>query len=129
MSAEAKNKYTHSEEFRRAFGNRLRETRKKAGLTIDQARTALKVPRSTYSGWELGTRIPLNKSLDNVADLLGTTVDFLMLKTDDPRTEASKELEVILSDVTGVTYKGKLITDEQRNTISALIEAYLNDKK
>lgn len=127
MSNESKNTYTHSEEFRRNFGHRLRETRKKRGYNIDQTHKALGIPRSTYSGWELGKRMPLNKSLDSLATFLGTSVSFLMLKTEDPSPEKKSDLNEVL-EIKQVEWKGKPLSDHQAATIAALIEAYLENE-
>jgi transcriptional regulator with XRE-family HTH domain len=128
MSRESKNTYTHSEEFRRNFGNRLRETRKKRGYNIEQTHKALGIPRSTYSGWELGKRVPLNKSFDNLATFLETSVSYLMLKTDDPSPEKKSDLNEVL-EIKSVEWKGKPLSEHQATTIAALIEAYLENEQ
>lgn len=122
-------KYKHSDEFRKQFGDRLRNTRKEKGLSIEQARIALEIPRTTYASWELGSRIPLSKSLSELATLYNTNVDYLMLKTDDPNPQIYNDLETILDSVEEVTWKGKTLTPDQTSMISALIDTYLNTNK
>lgn len=126
-----KKEYTHSEEFRTSFGNRLRELRKTRGFNIQEAHEALGVPRSTYSGWELGKRIPLTKSLENLADLLETNIDYLMLKTDDSSSEinkSTKDLNEFLN-IDEVKWQGKLLTPEQASAIRTVVETMLSTSK
>lgn len=126
MINEKETNYKHTEEFRKRFGERLRDLRTKRGHTIEQAHKALNKPRSTYAGWELGKRVPLSKSLNDLAEFLETNVDYLMLNTDNPNKDSKNDLKNILQkEVQGVVWDGKPLTDDQANTIAAIIEAYL----
>lgn len=126
MNSETVNNYSHSEDFRKKFGERLRELRTKRGLSIEQAHKALNKPRSTYAGWELGKRIPLSKSLNDLAEFLETNVDYLMLNTDNPNQYSKKDLKDLLqTDVNEIVYDGKHLSNDQATTIVAIIEAYL----
>lgn len=120
-----KNNYNHSEEFRAAFGHRLRELRKNKGYSIEYTVSSMNLPRSTYSGWELGKRVPLSKSLDALAEFFNTTVDYLMLKTDDPGPDTNELDKILIKDI---TWKGKSITPQQANKLAAIIEAYLDNE-
>lgn len=124
---EEKHSYQHTEEFKIKFGKRLRDLRESKKITIEEAKDGLKVPRSTYSGWELGKRIPLSKSLSNLAEFYNTNVAYLMLQTDDPQPDKSvtNDLNEFL-DIKEVVWKGKPISEEQAAKIAALIEAYLD---
>jgi len=117
----------HSKEFMQKFGARLRELRKKRNFTIDEARKALNVPRSTYASWELGNRIPLNKPLQDIAELFETHESYLMLTSDSIEPpNPSPDLNNVLSSVKSITYKDKELTKEQIETITILLENWIN---
>ncbi|MBT2718302.1 helix-turn-helix domain-containing protein [Bacillus sp. ISL-57] len=128
MINEKETNYRHTEEFRKRFGERLRDLRTKRGHSIEQAHKALNKPRSTYAGWELGKRVPLSKSLNDLAEFLETNVDYLMLNTDNPNQDSKKDLkDVLVDEVDEIVFEGKSLTHDQRSTIAALIEAYLKN--
>lgn len=129
MENEKDYKYGHTEEFRKKFGERLREIRKERGYTMEKVYKGLNLPRSTYSGWELGRRIPLSKSLSQLASFLETNVDYLMLKSDDSNKVSSNDIKGrLLNESYSVTWDGKEIPSEKAAEIAALIEEYLNKK-
>lgn len=118
-----KESYAYSEDFRKRFGERLRGLRKDNGYTIENVTSQLGLPRSTYNGWELGKRIPLTKSLDSLAKFYNTSVDYLLLKTDN---KSSESLEDIL--INKLTWEGKELTQEQIKDIQSLIQIYLKNQ-
>lgn len=129
MNKEKEYTYGHTDEFVKKFGARLRELRKACGYSIDEACAALGAPRSTYAGWELGRRVPLTKSLSELAKLFDTTVDYLMLETDNPKPESNDIKERLLNDPTPIQWDGKNLSEDQATTIAAIIEAYLKGQK
>lgn len=120
---------THTDEFKKEFGQRLRSLRKKRGYSTEQVLIALNLPRSTYAAWELGKRVPLTKSLSKLASFLDTNVDYLMLKTDNPIREHQNDLKIALLKASTLTWDGKPINEKQAETISALIEAYVKNSQ
>lgn len=64
-----------------SFTNRLVQLRKKRGLTQQQIADEIGVNRGSYSNWEKGKREPSFENLIKLADLLDTTTDFLLGKT------------------------------------------------
>ena len=61
-----------------AFGNRLREIRKRGGHTTVSAAKALCVSQPTYNTWELGTREPNIEKLLAICQLLNTSPNELL---------------------------------------------------
>lgn len=121
---EKESHYSHSEDFIKNFGKRLRQLRKDRGHTIAEAVELLGISRSTYTAWELGTRFPMSKSVSDLAELYKTTVDYLMLKTDDPNSEhKNKDLKFILDNAVDYTWKGKSISKSKLEAIAALMDA------
>lgn len=60
------------------LAERLKYFRKKSNLTQQQIADALKMERSTYSYYEIGTTKPKLDTLQMLARLYNTTVDFLL---------------------------------------------------
>lgn len=68
------------------FKNKLREARKAAGLTQKEVANAIGVTESAYCGYETGKRQPDVAKIKQIADVLGTTGNFLLdtvTETDD----------------------------------------------
>lgn len=61
-----------------AFGNRLREIRKRGGHTTVSAAKALCDSQPTYNTWELGTREPNIEKLLALCQLLNTSPNELL---------------------------------------------------
>jgi transcriptional regulator with XRE-family HTH domain len=80
-----------------AFGERIRELREEKGLSQEELGKILKVAKSTISQYELGKRNPDPETLDNLANILDCSVDYLLGRTDD-RRPAEKIIEEAISD-------------------------------
>lgn len=70
------------------FSDRLRELRKKRGLTQLQLAEALKINRSTLAKYETGENEPDHQTMQQIADFFGVTVDFIIGNSDDPASSA-----------------------------------------
>lgn len=64
--------------------NRIRELRKKRGITMKELGKVLGVAESTISQYELDKRQPDNKTLLSLADFFGVSVDYLLGKPVTP---------------------------------------------
>lgn len=65
-------------------GQRIRYIRKARKLALRQVAGICKVNESTLYRWEKDELVPNEMHLDKLADVLFTTKEFLMLKTDYP---------------------------------------------
>ncbi|WP_438448183.1 helix-turn-helix domain-containing protein [Gorillibacterium sp. sgz5001074] len=63
---------------------RIEQLRLKRGLTHEEVATRIGVARPTYSNYESGKREPDLKTVDKLANLFETNVDYLLGRTDDP---------------------------------------------
>ena len=61
-----------------AFGERLQEVRRRAGLTQEQFAAELNVSRQAVSKWERGICCPDIALLDEIADLFGMSIDMFL---------------------------------------------------
>jgi transcriptional regulator with XRE-family HTH domain len=85
---------------------RLKELRKKRGLTQVQLARYMNVADSTLSYWERGEFDPDRESLIKLADYFGVSVDFLLGRTDRPQGGSPPELTE--DDILFALYDGKV---------------------
>ena len=115
------------------FKDRLKEKRTEAGLT--QAELAMKagVTARTIQNYELGTRKPGNMVIvQRIADALGTTTEQLLSSGETlvvaaherSGARAAKDINELVSEVTGMFAGGKLSDDALDGAMRALNEAY-----
>ena len=63
------------------FSERLKELRKKRGYTQSELAKYMNMRQGSYTKWETGMTEPRIESLIKLADILDTTTDFLLGKT------------------------------------------------
>lgn len=61
---------------------RIRELRKKRGMTQQRVAEEIKVSRSVVAGWELGTREPNALEMRNLCELFAVSSDYMCGRTD-----------------------------------------------
>ena len=116
-----------------ALKKNLKEKRAQSGLT--QAELAMKagVTARTIQNYELGTRKPGNMVIvQRIADALGTTTEHLLSSGETLVVEAherggaraAKDINELVSEVTGMFAGGKLSDDALDGAMRALNEAY-----
>ena len=116
-----------------AFAENLKEKRAQSGLT--QAELAMKagVTARTIQNYELGTRKPGNMVIvQRIADALGTTTEQLLSSGETlvvaaherGGARAAKDINELVSEVTGMFAGGKLSDDSLDGAMRALNEAY-----
>lgn len=116
-----------------AFAENLKEKRAQSGLT--QAELAMKagVTARTIQNYELGTRKPGNMVIvQRIADTLGTTTEQLLSSGETlvvaaherGGARAAKDINELVSEVTGMFAGGKLSDDALDGAMRALNEAY-----
>jgi transcriptional regulator with XRE-family HTH domain len=62
------------------IGDKLRELRKKKGVTQSEVAQAIGVPLSTYNAWEIGENIPRDEAKVKLAEYYNRTVGFIFFK-------------------------------------------------
>lgn len=80
------------------FGKRLKELRQQKGFTQGYCASKINIPRSTWAGYEAKNQVPKDKAiLKQIAELLGTTSDYLLGVTNDPEPviEIKKDIELM----------------------------------
>jgi transcriptional regulator with XRE-family HTH domain len=103
------------------FAERLRQLRKKKGLSQNELSEAMGVHFTQVSRYERGETKPNAEAIAKLAHALDTTVDYLMSGTsDDAVVNAGLDKEIVS--------KFKLIqelTTEDKKTVLSLLDAYI----
>lgn len=117
------------------FGARLRELRKKKGLTMKELGKRFSLAESTISGYENGNRKPDLEMIDGFADFFEVSSDYLLGRTDNVSLQKSnqvadkdekdiaKRMEKIREDLTkadGLSFQGEPLSEE---AVESLMEA------
>ena len=88
------------------IGERLREARKMAGLTQRTVADRLKIYRQTISYFENNTRNPNIKTLVALADIYGTSTDYLFGRLSPyARSGDCSKMKIVLDDGAFIPYK------------------------
>lgn len=115
------------------FKDRLREKRQEAGLTQAELAKMAGVTARTIQNYELGNRRPANMEvIQKIADALHTSTEFLLGSTGNYVIEAqekggakaARDIEELVSEVTGLFAGGELSEDALEGAMRALNEAY-----
>lgn len=106
---------------------RLKNLRKKAGLTQKQIAEKLQVGQNSYSNWEKGKRTPIQPTIEKLAEILNTSTDYLLGKTDIPDRDLEVDINIAIDN--SVAYDGTPITDNDREIIKDFLKEYFANKK
>ncbi len=120
------------------LGKRIKERREAKGWTQEQLASEIKVSRSAIGDYETGRKSPRYDRLDLIANVLGTSTDYLLGRTEEKEPldqikydvqSSTPDLNKILKE-TSPNYSGKPLSSEQKDTIMDFIETILKrDKK
>ena len=80
------------------LNEKIKELRKKKGLTQEELATGLNVVRQTVSKWEKGLSVPDADTLKSIAEILGVSVEQL-LETDTEQSENENDVASHLSRI------------------------------
>jgi len=86
------------------LNERLKNLRLAKGLTLQQVGDSFGISKASISAWESGKSHPDHKKLEKLADILGTTVQFLISGTtnlDNPRHAGNPKIPFIEWNLVG----------------------------
>lgn len=86
------------------LGSRLERCRKELNMTKKEVAGLLNIDQSTYGKYELGKREPGAEMLQKLADIYGTSVDYLLGRTDNPQHKIVPKEELPLELAKYVDY-------------------------
>ena len=108
---------------------RVKELCKKRGISISELENRIGFGKNSIYKWK--TQSPKRETLQKVADYFHVSTDYLLGRTDEPNAGVAPEerkltVEEALASV--MSSDGKPLTDNDREILSAMIEAYLEKK-
>ena len=115
------------------FRDRLKEKRLAAGMTQAELAEKAGVSARTIQNYEMGTRKPRNlEVIQKIAEALRTTLDYLLGSSgayvvaaqEKGGAKAARDIEALVSEVTGLFAGGELSEASMDGAIKALNDAY-----
>lgn len=108
---------------------RVKELCKKRGISISELENRIGFGKNSIYKWK--TQSPKIETLQKVADYFRVSTDYLLGRTDDPNISVASEkrkltVEEALASV--MSSDGKPLTDNDRQILTELIEAYIEKK-
>lgn len=95
------------------MGERIKMLRKQKKMTQTELGSKLNLTHVSISGYERGTRLPDTDILSRMADILDTSTDYLLGKTNNPKKD----------DISVHYFERENLTDEDIEYINTMIEA------
>ena len=115
------------------FRDRLKEKRLAAGMTQAELAEKVGISARTIQNYEMGTRKPRNlEVIQKIAEALRTTPDYLLGSSgayvvaaqEKGGAKAARDIEALVSAVTGLFAGGALSEESMDGAIKALNDAY-----
>ncbi|MBR3228118.1 MAG: helix-turn-helix transcriptional regulator [Erysipelotrichaceae bacterium] len=94
------------------LGNKIAQKRKDLGLTQNDLAERLLVTRQTISRWEAGTVLPDIEKINDIADILQVSCDYLLKDEIEEEDTVSQKISGLLSSATGKKVKLTFFEDE-----------------
>ncbi|RQW65988.1 XRE family transcriptional regulator [Listeria sp. SHR_NRA_18] len=116
------------------FKDRLKDLRKKKGITQAQLGEKVNVTNVSISGYENGNRFPDTETLEELASYFEVSTDYLLGRTDTPNIEEKKKynsIDDIVKDKELHQWLFDLLdkNPDSLENIKQLFESINNDKK
>lgn len=101
----------------------------KQKITIVELEERLNFGKNSLYRWK--TSAPASDKLKKVADYFNVTTDYLLGRTDTPNAIQSKQPDFTVEEAleSVMSYDGKPLTENDREILRGVIEAYLEKKK
>lgn len=99
----------------------LRVIREKRGFTQINLSIKLEVAQETISGYEVGKSNPSVENLEKLADILGTSTDYLLGRTDDDRPVKHYSQDTLPDNELSLLIRYRALSEENK----ARLEGYL----
>lgn len=109
--------------------DRLKELCASKGMSVNDLERKLEIGKNSLYSWK--HNIPKGTNLLKVADYFNVSVDYLLLRTDNPysgQSEKQRELTIEEALNSVMSYDGKPLTDNDREVLKRITEAYLDGK-
>jgi len=103
------------------LGKRIHELRKKAELTQANLAKKIKISHTQMVRYESDSVLPQADILKNLADVFGTTIDYLVRGDKDQKAKEALKDSELLTQFQAV----EQLSDKEKITIKDLIDAYI----
>lgn len=100
---------------------RLKNLRKKNKMTMEEVGRELDIAKSSYAGYENGTRTPPADKLAKLAELFDTSTDYLLDLTDDPTTSRDTTNLADFIKREGLHYDGVKLSEKEISVIRDML--------
>ena len=77
-----------------SLGERIKEQRKKSGLSQERVAELVGVSRQSVTKWESGQSAPSTENLFKLAEIFGTTVDMLLDIPDEKNSQSTDQAQI-----------------------------------
>ena len=106
-----------------SMGERIQQLRKTAGLTQADLAKKISISHTQMARYEIKNIYPPADVLKNLAELFGTTIDFLVMGDNETKAQASlKDAELI-----NQFKKIAVLPEEEKTLVLKMITAYVRD--
>ena len=118
-----------------SFASRLKQLRKEKNLTQEDLAQKISKTRSTIAGYETERKEPDYETLTLIAEVLGTTTDYLLGNSDIrnpykdkipeekyPEVHDVEEAMKIILEQPGLMLKGEILSDESKIILANAIQ-------
>ena len=105
------------------MGERIQQLRKNLGITQADLAKKIAISHTQMARYEIKNIYPPADVLKNLADVFGTTIDFLVMGDTESKAQASlKDTELI-----NQFKKISALPDDEKNLVLKMITAYIRD--
>jgi transcriptional regulator with XRE-family HTH domain len=105
------------------MGKRIQQLRKNSGITQADLAKKIAISHTQMARYEIKNIYPPADVLKNLADVFGTTIDFLVMGDTESKAQASlKDTELI-----NQFKKISALPDDEKNLVLKMITAYIRD--
>jgi len=106
-----------------SMGERIQQLRKTSGLTQADLAKKISISHTQMARYEIKNIYPPADVLKNLAELFGTTIDFLVMGDNETKAQASlKDAELI-----NQFKKIAVLPEEEKTLVLKMITAYIRD--
>ena len=114
-------------------GSRIESLRASKGISqLELAKMLGYKSDSTISKWESGASIPTGTKIVKLAQVLGTSTDYILFgdgpeTTEDPQPTNAHDIDNIIDNA--MMFDGKPLTDDDKRAIRGIIAGYMSSKR
>lgn len=109
---------------------KIKDLANEKGVSLSELERSIGISNGSISKWEKSS--PKADTLQKVADYFNVSVDYLLGRTNNRfygLSDKQREISIEQALDSVMSYDGKPMTDNDREILKGIIEAYMNKKK